>query len=209
MARAAVSPVRPGAVHDVLPRPVALRCWRQCSPRRSLAPVPGRTPSYPGRYHRPGSLNVCYLSDRETAAWAEYFRHTAGLGVAAAEVRRRVGRLRVELDAVLDLTDPDVRRSVGVSSGQLVGEDHAGCQDLALSAAAAGFHGILAPSAALPGRRMLVVLESGFGGVEIEIERIARPPRRVRDILHRVPVAGLDRSASARLVEQWLDDLAR
>lgn len=83
------------------------------------------------------------------------FRHFLDAGVSPFEVLRRVGAVDVvDLD-VLDLCDPAVREELGVSEGDLVSDDYSACQALA-DEAARYFDGLLAPSAALPGRRTLI-----------------------------------------------------
>jgi RES domain-containing protein len=166
-------------------------------------------PGYDGRYNRAGGPSAWYASNQLRAAWAELFRHTAGSGVSPTETLRRVGRLHVELDRVLDLTSATVRRAIGVTTEALVADDREVCQDMALAAIAGDYQGLLAPSAALPGARTLVVFRSGYDHVELISEEVSRPPRRMRDVLHRVPLVGTDHSKAARLVEKWVEDLGR
>lgn len=131
------------------------RYWHQGPTRHQLASCadPGRGD---GRYHRAGEPGVWYASSQEQAAWAELFRHFVDEGVDPFEVRRRVGRVSVELE-VLDLTDERVRAHLGLDEGDLIADDYATTQAIAAEARDAGFDGLLAPSAALPGRDTLVV----------------------------------------------------
>lgn len=68
-----------------------------------------------GRCHRVGGVGVWYASDQEQASWAELMRHFVDDGVDPFELRRRVGRVKVDRLQVLDLTDPAARAAVGGS----------------------------------------------------------------------------------------------
>jgi len=102
------------------------------------------------------------------------------------EVRRRVGRVRVEDLAILDLTDPEVRERIGVTGDELMSDDLSLCQAIGDSASKAGFDGILAPSAALPGEATLAVFPDGMKRVVEEHSRIQRPPRTLMRVLRRI-----------------------
>jgi hypothetical protein len=121
-------------------------------------------------------------------------RHFVDSGVDPFEVLRRVGRVRVDRLDVLDLADSSVRAAVGLDEVGLVGDDYAKTQ----AVAAAGFGGLPAPSAALPGRRTLVVFAAGADA----ITAVRQPPPRLADLLrairpHRdIPAAVRDYLAS-------------
>jgi RES domain-containing protein len=85
--------------------------------------------------------------------------------------------------AILDLTDPDVRQAIGITEDELRSDDLTRCQQLADAARAAGFEGILAPSAALRGEQTLAIFSEFLDKVEEEHSRIQRPPVRMRDLL--------------------------
>jgi len=158
--------------------------WHQGPTRRDLVSCahPAVTD---GRYHRRGATGVWYASDQEQASWSELFRHFADDGVDPFEVRRRTGRVRVSLE-VLDLTSAQVRDHLGITEDDLVGDDYGISQDIAIAAEHAGFEGILAPSAALPGRQTLVVFHRALGSVDPEHSAIRQPPPRVADLLHMI-----------------------
>ena len=103
------------------------------------------------------------------------FRHFTQDGVDPFEVRRRVGNVTVvDLD-VLDLTDPAVRRHLNLEEADLEGDTYTTTQRLGALAAAAGFGGILAPSAALPHRKTLVVFAAGIPHLTPGPSRIRQP----------------------------------
>ena len=126
-----------------------------------------------------------YASDQEQAAWAELMRHFLDEGVDPFEIRRRVGRVTIHDLTVLDLTKPHVLAALGLSEADLIGDDYAGSQDLA-TAAAAGFGGILAPSAAKAGQRTLVVFASSAATVVEDYSRVRQPPPRLADLLRAI-----------------------
>jgi RES domain-containing protein len=144
------------------------RFWHQGPTRRALDACadPAVTD---GRFHRAGGVGVWYASSQEQAAWAELFRHFVDDGVDPFEVIRRVGSVDVTDLVVLDLTDSTVCVALGVTEDDLVADDYTLCQDIAAAAHAAGFDGILAPAAALPGRNARYLrdgnAQGGPGGV--------------------------------------------
>ena len=155
--------------------------WHQGGTRHQLVscadPAAG-----PGRYHRSGEPGVWYASNREQGAWAELFRHFVDDGVDPFEVRRRVGRVSVDLQ-VLDLTDETTRWHLGVTDADLVSDDVALTQLIATAAREAGFDAVLAPAAALPGCETLAVFAHALPGVTAERSEVRQPPPRLADLL--------------------------
>lgn len=158
------------------------RFWHQGSPRRAVESFsdPARSG---GRYHVSGGPGVWYASNQEQAAWAELFRHFVDDGVDPFEVRRRIGAVEVTDLEVLDLTSAAVQAALGVTADDLTGDDYATTQAIATAARQAGFAGVLAPSAALPGRQTLVVLAAGMPRVAPEPSRARQAPPRLADLL--------------------------
>jgi RES domain-containing protein len=172
------------AIKEIRPRALTRRFWHQGPTGRALPSFPSPA-SYGARYHRAGAEGAWYASSRERAAWAELLRHHQSPELSPFEVRRRVGRVRVEDLAVLDLTDPEVREHIGVTEAELVADDLSLCQAIGERANKAGFDGILAPSAALPGEATLAVFPNGMKRVVEEHSRIQRPPRTLMRVLRR------------------------
>lgn len=169
------------AVASAPRRQISGRFWHQGPTRHPLTscadPAQG-----PGRYHRTGEPGVWYASSQEQAAWAELFRHFVDEEVDPFELRRRVGRVDVVLE-VLDLTDEAVRSHVGVDESDLVGDDYSITQTIAAAARDTGFHAILAPAAALPGRETLAVFAHAMQSVQSERSEVRQPPPRLADLL--------------------------
>lgn len=157
------------------------RYWHQGATKYSVTTC--ADPAFgPGRYHRTGEPGVWYASNREQGAWAELFRHFVSEGVDPFEVRRRLGRVSVDLE-VLDLTDPTTRSLLGVDEADLVSDDCAITQDIAAAARDAGFDGVLAPAAALPGCETLAVFAHALPAVTAERSEVRQPPPRLADLL--------------------------
>jgi RES domain-containing protein len=138
-----------------------------------------------GRYHRAGGPGVWYASSTENGAWAELFRHHEPGGVSPLEVIRRIGRVRTKRLRVLDLMDPGVRRTLGVSEQDLIGDDLMRCHEIAQYARNAGYDAILAPSAALERTLTLAIFASAAQKVTEQHSHIGRPPPRIRHVLVR------------------------
>jgi RES domain-containing protein len=128
---------------------------RYCSPAHKPTDVPAIA-ARDARWHRRHGPAHLYATDSVDTMWAEHHKHLPA-NVDAAQVVVRVAALDVEGLRVLDVANAVGRRTVGVSLGQLVGDDYGPCQELADRAAAHGYEGILAPSAARPSGLVLVV----------------------------------------------------
>lgn len=155
--------------------------WHQGPTRHPLTSCtdPARGP---GRYHRTGEPGIWYASNREQGAWAELFRHFVDEGVDPFEIRRRIGRVSVDLQ-VLDLTDKKTRSHLNVDEADLVSDDYATTQAIAAAARDAGFDAVLAPAAALPGCETLAVFAHALPNVDAQRSEVRQPPPRLADLL--------------------------
>lgn len=133
-------------------------------PRRGARPLP-----------HDGRTGVWYASNREQGAWAEFFRHFVDEGIDPFEIRRRVGRVSVDLQ-VLDLTDEQTRCHLGVDESELVSEDYVTTQAIAAAARDGGFDAVLARAAALPGCQTLAVFVHALPNVDAERSEVRQPP---------------------------------
>ena len=157
------------------------RFWHQGPTSRPFGSFADPTDTN-GRYHRAGGAGVWYASDQEQAAWGELFRHFVGVDVDPFEVRRRIGHVDVADLEVLDLTDDQVRQRLGISIADLTSDDYSVTQTIAEAARHAGFGGILAPSAALQGRRTLVIFARGTTALAYGPSSVRMPPVRMRHL---------------------------
>jgi RES domain-containing protein len=130
---------------------------------RHESPEVSPVASTQGRYHREGAPPPLYASSSEYASWCELLRRLSdgdgNLDVSPTEIKVETSSLRVVNLPVLDLTDERVRRPLGVSEEQLVGNDYDVSQAITelLRERRDRFGGILAPCAAARGEQMIVV----------------------------------------------------
>jgi RES domain-containing protein len=115
----------------------------------------------PGRYNRSGAGPTQYLSLHPMTPWAEILR------AEGFRTREQAVLLRYPLWAVkLELADEPQELTFGnasdfgLSPDDLVADDWAPCQQLADELRSAGSDAFIAPSAALPGTRNLVILDA-------------------------------------------------
>ena len=104
-----------------------------------------------GRWHRRGEGYAQYLSLSAAGAWAELLRHlsihTASLAV---EQRRHLWAVTVVEHDIADLATFSAWTECGLDPAVAVG-GHPRSQQVADELRAAGYRGVLSPSAALPG----------------------------------------------------------
>ncbi len=115
-----------------------------------------------GRYNRAGEAPTTYLGLHPLTPWAEVLGALAVRDEAGArEVRPPLWTARVALEErdVIELTF-DVAADFGLTAEDLVTDDRTACQAFAvgLRVDPSGPKAIIAPSAALPGTRNLVLL---------------------------------------------------
>lgn len=110
-----------------------------------------------GRWHRLGEGYAQYLSLSPLGAWAEWARYESIRSAARArEQRRNLWVVHVVETEIANLQSFDHLDRCGLDPRLAVG-DHAASQRLADDLRVAGFRGVLAPSAALPGVLNLTV----------------------------------------------------
>lgn len=101
-------------------------------------------------------------------------------------MRRLIGRVRVDELRVLDLMNQQVHEALGVSEVDLSADGLTRCQGLAEQARAAGYDGVLAPSAALDEQRTLAVFASVADKIIEETSRVENAPARMSRFSGRV-----------------------
>lgn len=75
---------------------------------------------------------------------------------------------------------------MGITLGELIGDDYVSCQRVALLARDNGLEGILSPSAALANNTTLVVFDVASEKITVEFSSVSVPPPRLADLLSRV-----------------------
>jgi hypothetical protein len=111
-----------------------------------------RENSQPGRWHRRGDGPTQYLSLSTDGAWAELIRNEE------LRAEDEVAMVSVSMWAVLigggviaDYSSFEHAERLGFEPAALVSEDYEQCQNEGARLRRAGFSGVIAPSAALPG----------------------------------------------------------
>src|SRR4051794_1200708 len=140
-------------------------CYRQVSPEwaplyhAAGEPAPSQNS---GRWHRLGEGYAQYMALEPLGAWAELVRYENIRGNARAEqYRRRLWLVFVRETDIADLSSFDHYEACGFDPRIAVGP-HADCQDIADELRAAGYRGVLSPSAALPGATNLTLFGARF-----------------------------------------------
>lgn len=104
-----------------------------------------------GRWHRQGDGYAQYLSLDPAGAWAELIRYEGIRGQPrAAEYRRQLWVFSIADHDIADLSTFDAYAAAGLDPAIAVA-GHTAAQELADELRAAGYRGVLSPSAALPG----------------------------------------------------------
>jgi RES domain-containing protein len=117
-----------------------------------------------GRWSAAGTEAV-YLGRPLESVAAEAYRHLVDpLGVSASHVRaRRLLRVEIKLECVLDLRDQAALEAAGLEPAALSGP-HERCQKLGELAVAAGYEGVIAPSASRLGETLCAYAELAAPG---------------------------------------------
>lgn len=105
-----------------------------------------------GRYNPLGAFGALYCGESRAVCAAEIRKRAGGQRVSPY----RLVRIRVALHRVLDLTDPATLAALDLRLEDLVGDDWQRTQRLGAEARAAGFEGLLVPSAAGAGHNLVI-----------------------------------------------------
>lgn len=126
-----------------------------------------------GRFNPPQSFPVLYLGTSMRTLVAELAKAASRIGLDLDDVLpREVFRYEIELDAVLDLRDPETLAVLGVSLEDLLAEDRTTSIAIGEEALAAGWQAIWCPSAARDGD-VLAILLPNLGGGQLEASLVS------------------------------------
>jgi RES domain-containing protein len=153
-------------------KPVAFQgtCWFRVvfrTRRKSILSTDGAF-LYGGRYNPAEVFGALYLSESSEGCLAELRRRPA------APRDCLIGRIRINVGRVFDLTDPDVLEQLGIDRDDLCGDEWELTQELGECIREAGFEGVLVPSAAGPYRN-LVLFPDRFSGDSTIVLQDIRP----------------------------------
>lgn len=105
-----------------------------------------------GRYNPMGAFGAIYCGENPAVCAAEIRKRAEHHPVP----RHRLARIQLGLHRVLDLTDPATLTALGLRAEDLVADNWEPTQRIGAAARAAGFEGLLVPSAAGPGRNLVI-----------------------------------------------------
>jgi RES domain-containing protein len=131
--------------------------------------APERINTGGARWNPPGVGAIYAAIERETAI-AEG-EHMIEVQPRRIFRRRVLYELEVDVDKVVDLTDPAALASVGLTMADIASDDFTACQRVGGAIEWLGNGGILVPSARRAGDNMVILI--GPGG-EADIERVSQ-----------------------------------
>jgi RES domain-containing protein len=126
-------------------------------------------------------VRALYLADSPETAWAEWYRHSAEIGVPPQNrLPRDLWKFEIDVAEVADLTAQGVLSSYGITSLSPSRRQWPDAQPIGEAAWRAGARALLAPSAAHVSGRVLAVFRNGRG--KIAGVTPVRPPRRYMEL---------------------------
>jgi RES domain-containing protein len=152
------------AIAELKPSTWSGRVWRHTFADNPPDKANGRG----ARWNPPGTDALYVSLDRETVlAEAEH-------QIAAQPIRpiakRTLYQLDLELANVLDLTDPELLKGLGVDLAGLTDVDFAACQRVGGAAAFLGHDGILVPSGRHAGINLVVFISNQQSEAELRVK---------------------------------------
>ena len=156
-------------IDTVAPRVRVTGIWWRITRARS-SPLEWTPEPADGRWQRGEIVRALYLADSEATAWAEWYRHSAELGVPPQmRLPRDLWRLDVDLEQVADLTADGVLAGHGIARLNPTRGQWQRTQPIGEAYWGAGATGVLVPSAAQTAGRVLAVFRTTnrpIGGVK-------------------------------------------
>lgn len=152
--------------------------WRIC--RAGDDPFTWTAEAADGRWQRGEVVRGFYLADSEETAWAEWYRHSSELGVPpATRMPRDTWKIAVNVADIADLTAAGVLAGHGIADLLPTRRQWPRTQRLGEALARDGYRGLLAPSAARAGGRVLTIYRPlpALPGL-----RAVPPPRHYADL---------------------------
>jgi RES domain-containing protein len=114
-----------------------------------------------GRYNAPGVDGVLYASLEKATAVAEITKGLTARGINPDAFGPRdwwLYEIELDVNKVLDLTDPKVLAHLQINADSIIGDDVHLTRQIGKQAIDAGFQAILAPSATHHGKNVVILL---------------------------------------------------
>lgn len=137
--------------------------------RRSILTMDGAY-RWGGRYNEPGEFGALYLSRTKEGCAAEVTRRSAPPN------KYLVGKIKVTLAKVCDLTDPNLQKKLRISKKQLVADDWSETKTLGKLIREAGFEGMIVPSAAGDFNNLVIFVDRLSGSSHVKLEEVKPLP---------------------------------
>jgi RES domain-containing protein len=121
-----------------------------------------------GRFNAPGEFAVLYTSLDPVTAGKEVARGLKQRGIDPSQFPPGswwMYELEVEIEGVLDLTNPDILQRIEVESDALTRNELNTPRSVAAEARGDGFQGLLVPSAVAPDSKNLVIFLDKLPGI--------------------------------------------
>jgi RES domain-containing protein len=125
-----------------------------------------KSEQYGGRYNTPGQFGALYLSRTIKGCEKEVDRRPG------RPDRYDVGKIKVTLEKVCDLTDPELLKKLKIAKDQLITDDYIETRLLGELAREEGFEAIIVPSAAGNFNNLVIFKDKLIGKSRVELEEI-------------------------------------
>jgi RES domain-containing protein len=129
-----------------------------------------------GRWQKGSVVRALYLGDSEATCWAEWYRYTSEAGVPPEQrLPAAIWRIEVDIDGIADLTAPGILAGEGIARLDPTRRQWPKTQPIGGALWREGARGVLAPSAAREGGRVLAIFRPAEA---LEGVRAVPPPKR-------------------------------
>lgn len=147
---------------------LAARPWQGTVWRHMFADYSPDRPNTSGARWNPRGVAAIYTSlERETAI-AEG-DHAIAMQPLRPRAQRIVYEILIRVDAVVDISDPELLRGIGVDENDLAAVPSRACQAVGGAAAWLGLDGLLVPSARSVGANLVIFVNAQDPDAEFEV----------------------------------------
>jgi len=160
------------ALSEYKPRKIRGAVWYRAvvpSRKRTILAMDGAL-IYGGRYNNAGEFGALYLSKTKKGCAAEVTRRPAH------PTKYVVGKIKVTLGKVCDLTDPELLKKLKITKTRLTADDWDETQALGELVREAGYEGMVVPSAAGDFNNLVIFVDRLAGTSRVELEEVKPLP---------------------------------
>lgn len=156
------------AISEYKPRKIRGAVWyRAVTPayRKTILTMDGAF-RWGGRYNEPGEFGALYLSKTKKGCAKEITRR------AVPPRKYIVGKIKVTLGKVCDLTDPELLKNLKLTKEQLITDDWNETQVLGELVRKSGFEAMIVPSAAGDFNNLVIFVDRLSATSKIRLEEV-------------------------------------